>query len=159
MKIPSSCVKNCKVSMDTSVYIKNAQSKQLNFEHGFRPIYHFSWAVGLWPFSIRHNSRGTIQNARISRLDGVWFLISMCFHLSAIFYCYKNMVDLEDSNKTILTFSILYNLFQIKSLLIGAVGIILDMVNRHRLVNILGKFITFDNEVGHSIYNLCSVVF
>lgn len=140
-------LKTMKKEINTLVDVHNAQSKQLNFEYGFRPIYHFSRAVGLWPFSIRHNSNGEIQSARISRLDGTWFSISMCFHLFAIFYSYLNMVDLEDSNKTIFTFSILYNLFQIKSLLIGAVGIIWDMFNRHRLVNILGKLITFDNEV------------
>lgn len=130
--------------------MKSSQLQQLNFEYGFRPIYYFSRAVGLWPFSICHNSTGAVQSARIRRFDGVWFLVSMCFHMLALFYYYRNMVDLEDSNKTILTFSILYSLFQTKALLIGAVGIILDMRNRHKLVNLLGKFIIFDNEVGQS---------
>lgn len=135
--------------MDTLVVdMKKTQLQQLNFEHGFRPIYYFSRAVGLWPFSICHNSNGAIQSARISRLDGVWFFVSMCFHLLAMCYYYVNMVDLEDSNKTILTFSILYSLFQTKSLLIGAVGIVLDMLNRRRLVNLLEKFMIFDSEVG-----------
>lgn len=136
-----------KREMDTFAGAHNAQLKQLNYEHGFCPVYNFSRAVGLWPFSIRHNSKGEIQSARISRVDGVWFLISICFHLHAIFYFYLNMVDLKDSNKSILTFSILFDLFKMKSLLIGAVGIILDMLNRNKLASILGKFIIFDNEV------------
>lgn len=134
--------------MDTSVVdINKAQLQRLNFEHGFRPIYYFSRAVGLWPFSICHDSNGAIQFARISRLDGAWFLVSMCFHLLAMFYFYMSMVDLEDTNKTIITFSILYTLFQMKSLSIGAVGIIFDILNRQRLTHLLQSFIIFDGEV------------
>lgn len=140
--------------MDTSVVnINKFQSQQLNFEHGFRPIYHFSRAVGLWPFSICRNSNGTIQSAHISRLNGAWFSISIGFHLLAMCYSYKNMVDLEDSNKTILTFLILYSLFQTKSFLVGAVGIIMDMHNRNKLANLLGSFIIFDSEVGQPSFH------
>lgn len=129
----------------------NANPKQLNFEHGFRPIYYFSRAVGLWPFSFRQNSNGTIQNAYINRLDGVWFLMSLSIQLWAIFRYYTYLVDLEDEHtncKSVFTFSILYALFRMKSLLIGAVGIVLDLHNRHKLANILKKFIIFDSKVG-----------
>lgn len=147
-------MKRMKKEMATlAANIKNAHSKQLNFEHGFRPIYYFSRAAGLWPFSICRDSNGVIQPARLSRLDGAWFFISLCLHLFAMFYYYLSLVELEGSNKTILTFSILYTLFQIKSLLIGAFGIILDLLNRYTLVNLLRKFIVFDSEVGHFIHD------
>lgn len=126
-----------------------------NFEYGFRPIYYFSRIAGLWPFSFVHHLNGTIQNARISRLDGTWFFISVCLHLLAIFYSHLDLdlVDKNDSNITTITFGTLYMLYRMISLLIGAVGIALDMINRHELANIMGKFIIFDNGVGYSIHD------
>lgn len=134
--------------MEVLAHTKKGKQKIYNFEYGFRPIYYFSRFAGLWPFSIVHHSNGTIQNARISRLDGVWFSISMCFHLLAIFCSYLDSDDLNDTHATTVTFCILYFLYRVQSLLIGVFGIILDMLNRHRLANILGGFIIFDNEVG-----------
>lgn len=143
-----------KCEIDTLDHANRGEAKQLNFEYGFRPLYHFSRAVGFWPFSIRHNSNGAIQSAHISRLDGVWFAISICCNLSTILYFIISMLDdLNPNEKTIFTFRILYTLFRVMSLSIGAVGIILDMLNRYTLVNILKKFIIFDNEVRlHDLY-------
>lgn len=127
------------------------QLKQHTFEYGFRPVYYFSRAVGLWPFSIHRNSSGTIQSARISALDGVWFSISMFIHVLAMYTFLKIMLDLESTNskdKTIFAFAMLYALFRILCLLIGAIGTVLDMVNRRKLTNILRKLIIFDKEVG-----------
>lgn len=137
--------------MEVLTQMKKDKQRIYNFEHGFRPIYYFSRIAGLWPFSIVHHSNGTIQNARISRLDGVWFAMSMCFQLLAIFFCCLDSDDLNYGQTTTITFHVLYSLHRVKSLLIGVVGIILDMINRHRLVEILRKLIIFDNEVGAPI--------
>lgn len=142
-----------KREMDTIAHNSNAQLKQLNFEDSFRPLYYFSRFIGLWPFSFRHNTNGIIENARIGRLDGAWFLISLCCHLLAAYfwYIYIHIIYLEDADAdadvTIYIFSMLYMLLRMKYILIGAAGIILDMVHRHRLADILRKFIIFDNEV------------
>lgn len=128
----------------------NAQFQQLTFEHGFKPIYYFLRVFGLWPFSICHNSKGAIQCARIGRLDGVWFFISMCLRPLAMFYFFVNVVDeykASSTNKNVSTFEILYILFRLFSLFIGLVGIILDMHHRYKLVNVLENFTIFDNEV------------
>lgn len=126
---------------------KNTKQKIQNFEYGFRPIYCFSRFFGQWPFSIVHHENGTIQKARISRLDGVWFWISVCLQLTAIFCSYLESDDVSDRHATTFTFCVIYFLYRLKSLIIGIFGIILDMLNRHKLANILGQFIIHDNEV------------
>lgn len=144
-----------KREMDTIADTSNAQLKQLNFEDSFRPLYYFSRFTGLWPFSLRHNTNGIIENARIGRLDGAWFLISLSCHLLATYFWYIHIytkyLEYADANTsadvTIFTFSMLYVLLRMKYLSIGVAGIILDLVNRHRLADILRKFIIFDNEV------------
>lgn len=143
--------------MEVSANAKKGKQKIYNFEYGFRPIYYFSRLVGLLPFSIAHHSNGSITNAHISRLDGVWFSISMCFHLLAIFLSFLNTEDLNSiSSVTTITFWILYILYRGNSLLIGTVGIIMDMLNRHKLADILRKFIIFDHDV--SVNRLISIL-
>ena len=134
--------------MKLTTKAKTDELKMLNFEDAFRPIYRFSWAVGLWPFTIVHHSNGTIQNARISRFDGFWVLISMCFQLSAILYTSLNIVDHRNNmHGAPFIFPILFAMHQVTLLSIGVIGTLMDMYNRQRLANILGNFIIFDNEV------------
>lgn len=72
--------------MDTSTNTNNTQFKNLNFGYAFRPVLHFIRVVGLWPFSILRNSHGSIQKSRVRPIDVVWFLGSICFYLTALYY-------------------------------------------------------------------------
>lgn len=115
-------------------------------QHGFQPVYYFSRFIGLWPFTIAHNSNGSKKEARVHLIDGFWFLISICLYLTAIFYIYKRIMDLRtsDDNPYVLVNSITNTVL----LLFRAVSIVLDLFNRNSLVNILDKFIIFDSGEG-----------
>ena len=115
--------------------------------NGFQPIYYFSRSVGLWPFTIIYNSNGSIKKARVCLFDILWFIASISLYLTAIFYTYDELNTLLNQNDRIFVSDILYHIFQIPLLFFGAVYIIIDMLNRKKLVNILRKFIMFDNEV------------
>lgn len=138
-----------KKEMNLLVDIKNVQSKQLNFEHGFRPIYYFSRFAGLWPFSVRPNLNGTNQKVYVSLIDGLWFTVAFCLYLSFAFIAYERLkAGIEGKGKDPFQFRIvIYDVLQTSSLLFGAIGIVLDMINRKKLFNVLEKFIQFDNEV------------
>lgn len=137
--------------MDTLVDLSSAETKQSNFEHGFRPVYYVSRLAGLWPFSIRHNSDGTIQRAHISFFDGLWFAIAFCLNLTfTITACARLKTGIEANGNekgTLQLRIIIYDVLQTTSLLFGTIGIVLDMINRNKLVDILEKIIQFDNEV------------
>lgn len=124
----------------------NSKSRPKKIQHSFLPIYYFSRAIGLWPFSITYNSNGTIK-ARVRLLDSLWFIISICLYLTALFYACENMKYVQTENANYYLMDLMSFISQIPILLFGPVNIILDMVNRNSLVNILAKCIIFDREV------------
>lgn len=127
--------------------MNNVQLRKFNFEHVIWPNYYFTRFIGLWPFSIIHDSNGNIQRARIGLSDMLWSILSICFYLTLAFYTYKKVKTAQEKEiENQLRFVVL-NLFLMSSLLVGIFGIIFDMVNRNKLVDILRKFNTFDDEV------------
>lgn len=116
-------------------------------QYGFQPVYYFSRCVGLWPFTIIHNSNGSLKEAHVHPFDSLWFLISICMHLTAIYYTYEDFEEFQHSSEAPYFMDLINYLTQIPLLSIEAFGIVLDMLNRKFLVNILNKFIVFDRRV------------
>lgn len=115
-------------------------------EHNFCAVYYFSRVFGLWPFTIVHNSNGSIQKARVRPIDGLWFVISICLYSVALYSICLSMKEIEMQKGNSFVF-ILYHAYQIVFLFFGSCIIALDLFNRKRLVNILKKFSKFDTEV------------
>lgn len=118
-----------------------------NDQHGFQSIYYFSRCVGLWPFTITYNSNGSIKEARICLFDWLWFWISNCLNLAALFCSYERQ-SYEQSSYEDYFWYLIYNSSEMPTLLYLTASITLDMFNRNKLVNILKKFIIFDRKVG-----------
>lgn len=125
----------------------NLQSKKLNFAHGIWPIYYFSRAVGLWPFSIISNSNGMNLETRFSVYDALWFLISICIFVGAIVLSVQQLYVYLPLQKygTLSIFG--YFAFEIMCLTFGLIAIVFDLFNRNKLIEILQKFSHFDNQV------------
>lgn len=64
--------------------------KQLNFVSGFKANYHFLRAFGLWPFSFACGSNGEIRKPKITKIDLLWFIISIHLYISASIVFYIN---------------------------------------------------------------------
>lgn len=131
--------------MKSSENILRAKSKK--YQHSFQPIYYVLRFVGLWPFTINYNPNGSIKGARVSIFDGFWFIIAICLYLISLFYTCEFMKH-QDPHKSNYLSELLFYLSQIPTLLLGGVNVVLDMFNRKSIVNVLQKFITFDNKVG-----------
>lgn len=116
----------------------------LKAQNDFQPIYYFLRCSGLWPFSIAYNSDGSIQAARVYLFDSLWFFVSICLYLVAAFYYFDRMMT---DGSSVFVSNQMYFIIQMIFLSLTVVGIILDMYNRKKLINILDKFITFDSEV------------
>lgn len=129
-----------------SIVLNEVRSNNINFAYSFRPIYFFSRAFGLLPFSLIFDSNGDIQKARVSIFDGLWFKVSVSLYLLMAFICYQNIELLQDQNQSpILVIG--DALFLIFGLIYDAVSIVFDMLNRNKLVDILKMLTAFDNEV------------
>lgn len=124
---------------------KNRSEK---LQHDFQSVYYFSRFIGQWPFTIINKSNKSIKVSRVHLFDKLWFLISICIHLVAIYYIIKYTKLNYHSSDGYNFSSLLFNICNFPFILFGPVCILLDIFNRNRLVNILNKFIIFDSEVG-----------
>lgn len=118
-----------------------------NFQISFQPIQYFSRCIGLWPFTVAYDSNGLIKEARVHLFDKLWFLISICLYLTALFHTYKNSLKSQDLKAKFFFSTLIFKIYQIPPLFFGTIGIVLDMYNRNRLVDILNKIAIFDREV------------
>lgn len=123
------------------------------FEHGFQPVYYFSRCIGLWPFTITYDSNGSIKAARVRLLDRLWFLVSICLYLTALFFSYEDLMVSLNLGRSYYFADLLFLISQIPPLLFGSVAIVLNFFNRNRLLNILKNFIAFDTEVRLNFLN------
>lgn len=124
----------------------------VHFSHVFRPIYYFARLCGHMPFSIVQSSSAKLHQPRVSKFDGVWFLISICIYAGlAICICWyiHRALTLYSSVKPILyLLASSINMLRLVNFLCGMLMSIMDMCNRHKLVNIFNKFTAFDRKVG-----------
>lgn len=127
--------------------VKNtSKAEQKNVQHAFQPIYYFSRCAGLWPFTIEYDASGSIKRAPVHSFDCLWFLISICVYLTALFYAYQDLRNQVESGSHIF-YTLVFNINNMPPLLFGAVSIVLDMLQRNKLINILNKFAIFDKDV------------
>lgn len=138
----------------------SSKSRPKNVQHGFKSTYYFSRCFGLWPFTIAYNSNGSIIiEACLYQFDCLWFLISICVYLIALYYTYDHIKTEQLKSSENYFFShLIYNLIQIPPLLLGVIGIVLDMFNRKRLVNIFEKSIIFDREVYDFVFRRKKII-
>lgn len=132
--------------METLATANIVPPKQFNIEYVFRPVYFYSRFSGLWTFSIARDSTGMAQRARIGFCDILWPIFVICLNFISAFYTYKTFMA-ERMEYANFTRFIAENLFQMGCFLFVAIGIVLNMIHRRRLVDVLRKFNTFDNEV------------
>lgn len=126
---------------------KNMKVQSNCVEHEFQSIYYFSRCTGTWPFSIESKSNGSIRAARVYPMDWLWLFVSICLYLTAAFYYFVRMTTNADPTNNALLSNQMYFINQIVFHLFTAVGIILDLLNREKLINLLDKFTIFDREV------------
>lgn len=116
-----------------------------DFAYSFRPIYYFTRIFGLMPFSLVRDKNTKAQRPRVSILDGFWFIISICIYLwgayvSTVHIMQFGAIIVSKANFVVRIFGLIF----------GAFLIVVNMLNRFKLVNIFNDFAIFDKEVGRN---------
>lgn len=122
----------------------------VHFTHIFRPIYYFNRLCGHMPFSIVRSSNGHSLEPRVTAFDALWFAISICIYMAlATCICwYIKRALLLYIRKPILYFlASTINMLRLVNFLCGLLMLIMDMCNRHSLVNIFNRLTHFDRKV------------
>lgn len=117
-----------------------------DFAYSFRPIYLYSRALGLMPFSIIRASNGEVQKAQVKVFDVLWFVTTICLYLF-LSYCYAKSTQIAIDTNESYFLSLNDDIGIIFSFIFGAITIGIDMFNRSRLTGILKDFSLFDKKV------------
>lgn len=120
--------------------------KKFNFEYSFRPVFYFLRFTVLWPFSIIHDSNKKIEKARIGFFDILWTFLMICLNLKLFLDSYESMRSKQEKHMIPIR-HVIFCVFHKSYFLSTAVGIVLNVANRNKLVKILAKFNTFDDDV------------
>lgn len=120
--------------------------RKLNFSVVFRPIYYFLRVFGFMPFTIVYDSKGAVQKHSITVFDVVWLLISLFVYLYAI---HSTIIWYDSENSPDMSAFLLWvgKIFYILEIVFCIIGILMDLCNRYKLINILQSFEMFDEEV------------
>lgn len=124
---------------------KKPLKKPLTFYDCSRPVYLMSRLFGLFPFTVHYDSNGCMQRAAVGAFDGVWFIGAITLNL---FLAYLMLIQVKSSieEKSSAKFIAGRIIFTVNFVMVVAF-IVLDMINRHRLVNTIKEIIKFDTSV------------
>lgn len=138
----SSLIKIVQISSnnDKETTRNDGHVKKFNFMSSFRPVYCVSRLFGLMPFSFIYDSNGDVLQSKVTRLDGLWLVISICFYTLTAYY-------MPLFNKVKLTFYLKY-ICEIVAFICTDLAIIVDLYNRSKFIDIFKKITIFDKEVG-----------
>lgn len=127
--------------------------RKINFEYVFRPAYYYSRFAGLWTFSMTYDANGMIQGARIGFFDILWPICVICLNFTLAYSAYETFTSKRDQFAYTIRF-IAENIFQMSCFLFVVIGIVLNYIHRDRLIQILNKLNTFDNEVSYRFFSI-----
>lgn len=137
-------MKNSSDKKQSKIVAKIDHLRNRNFLYGFRPIHILSRVIGLMPFSIIQ-SYGSVQKPRVSVLDGLWFVISLC---SWSFFVVQINIPTDSNNVSYVL--VLSSALLAFSMLIYCMSLpLIDMCNRYKIVDIIIKFTIFDQRVSY----------
>lgn len=129
--------------------------KDISFAKTLRPVYKFSRAFGLMPFTITVDEHFNFKGVHVKPLDVLWCItsISLCI-VSAIVY-YRN-IEIPKGENVSIVLEFGDSMLLIVGLIYACTVIIMDMINRGILISILKSLNNFDNSVCVICFCFCS---
>lgn len=133
-------------SKKTGILLKN-----MNFCYNMRPIQAYSRWLGLTSYSINYKSNGDIHEVRVKAFDILRFIASICIYLFSS-CVYVKLVEFPQVQNASYVLILLDSVTMSCGLSFCAIAVVMDMLNRHRMADILKKIMIFDKKVGESIF-------
>lgn len=125
---------------------RRVQLKKINFFYGFRPIQYMSRIFGLWPFSIETDPSGIIQKFHMRPYDILWAILTLALYLTVTSIFVRNIME----TRIIIVLHFGFFMIRIVGLSTAALTIVMNIINRHKLIGMLKQFANFDNAVSPS---------
>lgn len=124
---------------------KKKTKKELSFYDCMRPVYISTRIFGLSPFVPIYDSSGNVLGARVRIFDAVWFVGAIAINLGLSFLMFMTIRPPDVTESSVLFIS--GQIFSIFNFIMIPLSIVLDMVNRNRLIASLRDLMAFDKNV------------
>lgn len=121
-------------------------SRPKHFYYSVRPIVVVSRCYGLNPFSYETNVYGEVHRIKITFSDSVWFIVAVGMYLSVAIIL-STQTHFPAEFKSVFLLVLGDRMLAVHGLVMCAVSIIMDMMNRDRILQNVQRFQAFDTEV------------
>lgn len=127
---------------------QNSPLPQNNFSKVFRSFHFVARVFGLLSFSVTYDANDDFQNARITIFDLLWLTLSISVYSFSIWF-YQDQLLLSRllSVKRLGILILCHDVLAILQLSFQIISVVLDVLNRNRIVDILKLFTSFNNGV------------
>lgn len=116
--------------------------------YSFSPLFSYSRCFGLSPFSIETNVFGEFQRVKLTCFDVVWFCISIFIHVCLIIKLTTSLINDISRLKGLHVFLLGFDHFLLSYAAIVCITyIVLNLINRNRILDNIHRFDAFDKEV------------
>lgn len=121
-----------------------------NISESVKIAYRAARIYGLLPYTINYNSNGEIDSCSVRAFDILWFIITVTTSVTFSVFGFFALTPTADIRTTVLLLG--GRIILIGSVLLTAISIVLDELNRHRIVDMLKTITFFDKEVKRSFF-------
>lgn len=129
---------------------KSQQTKSVIFNDTIRMAHKIARIFGQLPFSIKYVANDEIDGIYATTFDVIWFIMAIFGYLF-LFYSIVTTFGVSGELQTLILF-IVARVIVAGDLILSATAIVLDMINRFRLIRIAQELKSFDKEVNLSTF-------
>lgn len=126
-------------------------SRPKDFYYSIRPLVIVSRCYGLLPFSFETNVYGEVHRTKVTIFDSIWFIVAIAMYFSCAFVV-SMQIRLAPEYKSMIILLLAEQLLLVFGLVMCVVGIIMDMLNRDRILRNVQRFQSFDTEVEECVF-------
>lgn len=107
-------------------------------------VYIYLRIFGLWPFSVQFDRKNRSSSIHVTKLDLLWIVAAV-----AVYLIFLYIYEFFNNSPTSFSFIIvrLSKITQLCDFIIVIFSIFLDLINRHRIWQLILNFNDFDQEV------------
>lgn len=133
------------VTPSRKTHKESERKKAFNLFDCIKPTYIAARVFGQLPFTIHCNSNGELTRASVGAFDVLWFIGAIILNLVCVYFTLSSLqISFVIESSVLLNGSRLITIF---GFLMAPIFIVLDMINRNRLVKILRDLSNFDDNV------------
>lgn len=146
-----------KISAQSNATEQNRKKLSKNFFDCVKPVYESSKKFGLMIFSIKYSSNGEMENCEVHCMHIIWFIVSVSLFLSLTVFSAIVLVPVEYGNIRTTIFVRGRRVLMTINLILCAISTISNMLNRHRLIDMMKMINSYDKEVHQYMYFIFSM--